>query len=282
MAPSSPNFPSLEDCMNLLRAICNDSFAGATDTPGEGQILTDQVPGTSTNNPFTLNLLNSSIRELYRKLMNVKDEVLIQDNYLVTGLNVIDGPLGSGVTDPTIQTYLDYTGYWTGQAYQTGAGILLPSDMLFPLRVWERASGTTDTFSPITRITNGLPPRDQTTYFSQWEWRYERINFCGATSQRDIRIRYACLLPTFFDPELDYSTTYIPVIGCQDFVAYRSAEKVALSLGNPSISAALKATADGHLFDLRNQRVRQQQHANYRRPAFQDVDASTALDVYGI
>lgn len=44
---------SLLNIMNLVRALVNDSQAGATDTPGEGQILTDD-PSIS---PFTLPFL---------------------------------------------------------------------------------------------------------------------------------------------------------------------------------------------------------------------------------
>src|SRR5690242_21904344 len=92
---TSQYYPSLLKVMNLVRAIMNDSFAGATSTPGEGQIVTDDC----TISPFVLPILNSSIREVYRKLRIVGTRTLIQDNFIITGLAPVDGPMGSGVPD---------------------------------------------------------------------------------------------------------------------------------------------------------------------------------------
>ena len=60
----SGSYPSLETICNYVRALINDSQAGATDTPGEGQIFTDD-PQIS---PFVQPMLNASIRETYREL----------------------------------------------------------------------------------------------------------------------------------------------------------------------------------------------------------------------
>jgi len=227
---NGPNLPSLETINNLIRAICNDAFAGVTSTPGEGQVLTDYVQGTTTNNPFVLNLINSAIRELYRKLRIMSSPSTIQDNYILEGLPVVNGPLGPNQTDPTIQNWIDNSGFWDGSQYW--GTFILPTDMLNPLRVWERQSGTTDTFIPMRQKTNGLPPRNQLDRFEEWEWRYERINFVGSILSRDIRIRYQAVLPQFFTPSISYATTYVPIIDCEDFVAYKTAEKIALALGN--------------------------------------------------
>jgi hypothetical protein len=53
------NYPSLAEIANLARSKVNDDKAGATGTPGEGQIL--------TNSSVTLqNFMNSAIRDTYR------------------------------------------------------------------------------------------------------------------------------------------------------------------------------------------------------------------------
>ena len=49
---SSSAYPSLEDIMNLVRALVNDSQAGATGDPGEGQILTDNPSISPFTQPF--------------------------------------------------------------------------------------------------------------------------------------------------------------------------------------------------------------------------------------
>src|ERR1035437_2360544 len=80
---------SLSTIMDLVRALVNDSQAGVTGTPGEGQIFTNN-PAIS---PFTQPFLNSSIRELYRELRNVGDPVLIKDNIIITGLPMLNSPV---------------------------------------------------------------------------------------------------------------------------------------------------------------------------------------------
>ena len=279
---TNANFPSFEAIMNQVRAICNDSFAGYTDTAGEGQIISDHLSDGTTNNPLVLNHLNSSIRELYRKIRITGDALLIQDNYIVTGLAVVNSSLGVGVTNPAIQTWLDTTGYWDGMEYNTPPPTqLLPTDMYLPIRLWERTNGTTDTFFPMTQVFNGLPPRDQVGRLSQWEYRNGALYFVGATTVRDIRIRYASLFPTYFTADLDFTNTFIPVLDCQEFVAYKTAEKIALSLGNAQVATALETLTNGHLYDIKNERVRRMQQIRFRRPGYNDSDG-LGLDQFGI
>lgn len=278
----SPNLPSLETILNLVRAICNDSFAGATNTPGEGQILTDSVTvsNTSYNNPFLLNLLNSAIRQLYRKLRNVGTPTLISDNYILEGIPVIDGSQGSAVADPTIQTYLDNNGYFDGTQYWTD--FVLPADLLMPLLMWERSNGTNDTFIPMFQRTDGLPPQWQVDRLVNWEWRGDRLNFNGATTVRDIRLRYQAVFPTFFSANLNFSSTYVPIIDCEEFVACTTAAPIVRALGNPQAAADIRQEADVHLQDLRSEQVRRMQQKTYQRPGYDDSDTGQELDIYGI
>lgn len=279
--PVGPNYPSLETLMNTVRAICNDSFSGATSTAGEGQILTDQVPGTTVNNPFILNHLNSAIREVYRSLRNTSTPTLIQDNYILEGLDIVEGSQGQGVPDPTIQTYLDNTGYWYGTAYDNS--LILPKDLLMPIRLWERLSDTTDTFVDMYEAVDGLPSAWQNDRLVYWEWRGDRINFLGATTERDIRIRYQGVFPQFFTATMSFASTYVPIIDCEDAVAYLCAKRIAVALGASQQSiASMTADSQKHLFDLRNQQVRRMQQKKYSRRAFDDLDSSADLTEYGI
>lgn len=281
--PNSPNLPSLELIANQVRAICNDAFAGATGTPGEGQIITDQVinaQSVEVANPLLLMHLNSSIRTLYRKLRLVSTPTLIADNYTLLGCPVVSGPLGPSVPDPSIQMHVDNNGFWDGSKYWNL--LKLPTDMLQPIRLWERTATSNDTFQTMHQANDGLAPRNQTDRFSDWEWRGDRLNFVGATQGRDLRIRYEAIFPQFFSPSTVFATTYIPIMDCEDYVAYETAQKISFALGASAASAALMQKADQHLFDLRNDRVRRMQFSDYRRRAYNDSDTGQALDVYGI
>lgn len=280
--PTSASFPSLESILNNVRAICNDAFAGATSTPGEGQILTDIVPGGSINNPFLLNHLNSAIRELYRQLRITGAGVIIQDNFILTNIPVVNGPLGPSIPDPTIQEYVDNTGFFDGT--NTNASLKLPTDIIRPIRLWERTTGTTDTFMEMNQVMNGLPPRNQLSRLQEWEWRQEKIYFVGCTQPRDVRIRYVSLLPTFFTQPLNPTTTFVPVVDCDDYLAYKTAAKVVLTMGgSPEIATVLDTQAEKFIFQLKNERVLNMQESDrYRRRPYDDSDTALELDVYGI
>src|ERR1700678_4525245 len=104
------NYPTLLTVMNRVRALIDNSSAGATDTPGERQIVSE----SPTISPFTLSNLNASIRELYRRLRNAGDPELIKDNYILQSLPVVNGPQGSGVPDSTVQCQLSTSGFYDG------------------------------------------------------------------------------------------------------------------------------------------------------------------------
>ncbi|MGD0510795.1 MAG: hypothetical protein ABSA33_03045, partial [Candidatus Micrarchaeaceae archaeon] len=211
------SFPSLEEINNLIRAIINDSQAGLTNTPGEGQIFTDN-PLVS---PFVLPMLNSSIREIYRELRNVGDPQLIFDNYVILGLPILDSPTnGPGECDPTVQTTLSTVGYFDG--VQLWPNFQLPSNMLYPTKLWERCTGTNDNFEPMHQVQDGLPRQQQNQVLGKWEWRQNVINFMGATTKRDIRMRFYGSLPQFFSTTMDYNSTFVPIQDSADYEIFRT------------------------------------------------------------
>ena len=260
--PQATGDTSLETIMNLVRSLVNDTQAGATDTPGEGQILTDN-PAIS---PFTQPFLNSSIRELYRELRNVGNPVLIKDNVILLGLPVLHSPTqGLGNSDPAVQTILMPSGYFDG--VQLWPNLQLPGDMLYPTRIRERATNSNDPFRDLDAPSGGLDSVMQGQCLRVYEWRNNNLNFRGATSVRDIMMRYYCSLPTFFSQTLDFSTTYVPVQDCTDAVAYMTAVKYARMLGSPGL-ADLLAESKNQMFQLKNANTRRMQHQDYARIPF--------------
>ena len=257
--PQNQGNTSLATIMDLVRSLVNDTQSGATDTPGEGQIFTNN-PAIS---PFTQPFLNSSIRELYRELRNVGDPVLIKDNVIVTGLPIVNSPTnGLGQTDPAVQTTLSLQGYFDGT--QIWPNFLLPDDILYPTRLWERQTGSNNPFRDMTAPSGGLNSFGQGSYLREWEWRNNQLNFRGATQNVDIRMRYYCSLPQFFSQTLDFNSTFVPVLDCTDAVAYKTAVKYATMLGSPGL-ADLKAEAAVQMFQLKNANIRRMQHETFSR-----------------
>jgi len=250
---------SLETICNLVRALVNDSQAGPSGVPGTGQIFTDDTAVS----PFVLPMLNSSIRKLYRVLRNCGDPVLIKDNIILTGLPIINSPTyGVGQCDTAVQTILSPEGYFDG--VQLWPNLVLPDDMLYPTKLWERWTGTNDPFRLMDAPSGGLESLLQGPKLRQWEWRNNCLNFRGATQQCDIRLRYYCSLPQFFSSTLDFSSTYVPVNDCTDFLAFETAVLYATMLGSPGL-AGLQAMAAEHAFQLKNANIRRMQHQDFAR-----------------
>src|SRR5579859_1005581 len=136
-------YPSLQSIADLFRSQINDDAAGATGTPGEGNIATN-------TSPFLLSFMNSAIRDLYSDLRNVGDPALILDNYLL--LNI--PPLAAA--DPTIQVSISYAGYFNG--FTWNPVFTLPIGLQRMEAIWERPTGSNDNFCLMTQAPQGLQP----------------------------------------------------------------------------------------------------------------------------
>jgi hypothetical protein len=265
-------FPSLEDVANLVRSLVNDDGEGATGTPGEGQIVVD-------NSPSLTRFLNSAIGEMYRELRNVGTKSLIADNYIVENLPVLDGPYGSAAPAPETQVSLGYTGFFDGT--QMWPNLTLPINMLMPVEVWQRQTGSEISFSPVPQAQGGLPPAVQGQYLGQWEWRSDAIWFNGALTNCDIRIRYQLKLPMFAGTNIAYASTYIPIQDCVNAVAYKVAAKYAMRLNGPETAAAFDTLAKAEMLQLRNEQVRRQQSIDYNRQSYDSNNGTGGTFGYG-
>ena len=268
MATQTGGYPSLLTIMSFTRVLLNDWQRGSTGTPGEGQITTDNP----TISPQTLPALNSAIREVYRELRNVGAPSLIRDNVQV------NLPVNS-VTGPNVQTYLSFSGYFDGGVLQPSP--TLPNDMLYPVELWEQQTGSGLPFVKMTQPQFGLPsPIQQGAALGFWEWRGgatigstaataggDALFFIGTINPVTIRMRYLAALTQFVSlVSADYANTFVPIMDCEEAVAYKVASKIAPALSgvNPSV-ADLKQNAMDAMYQLKNAIARRGQSLDYRR-----------------
>lgn len=252
------NYPSLNDIANLARSIVNDDKAGATDTPGEGQIL--------TNSSVTLqNLMNSAIRETYRDIRIMGQPTLIKDNYVLYSLPAVNSSLGVGVVNPAVQVSLQFSSFFDGLQYNSS--FTLPSDLLFPLEIWEREANTQLPFSMMRQATGALYPRNQTQALGDWEWRTDGIWMNGATVPRDIRLRYVCTFTNLVTSTIDWTQTFVPIMDSQEAIADKIAVRYSARLGGGSLQYAMQK-ANESVVRLRQQVTRDRQIIDYRRPIY--------------
>jgi hypothetical protein len=254
-----------------VRSLVNDDKKGATGTPGEGQIL--------TNTSVTLqNFLNSAIRDMYRDVKIMGQPTLIGDNYILFSVPPVNSALGVGVINPAVQVSFQFGGYFDG--LQMWPDFPLPSTLLQPIELWQRPSGNSSmSFSEVTQSTGALCPTQQSSNsLGKWEWRTDGLWCNGATQPMDVRLRYFIvyqdLLPspnTDADPDnvstVDWSTTMVPVMDCQECIATKVAQMYASRLGGTAYQMAVMDAAKA-LMKLRKQITRDRQHISYTMPIF--------------
>lgn len=140
----------------------------------------------------------------------------------------------------------------------------LPQNLLEPLKIEERQSGSNDAFVEMVNLTyqGGLPSRDQGARLIEWEWRGDGIYFVGATVDTQIRIRYRRSLDDLVD-----GTSSILIRNSQESIAYLAASMAAAARGSP-VAAAWETAADDAKDKLIAAVVRQQQFSPRRRRPF--------------
>jgi len=139
----------------------------------------------------------------------------------------------------------------------------LPTDLLLPLKIWERGNGSSDDFVEMVDLTlhGGLPSREQDINLGVWEWRADGLWFLGATQDTQIRLRYFKAYPDFTD-----STSPVLVRNAQEALAYATAALAGWARGSPLAEKWDEAATDA-IEDLVLAAVkREQQTARRRRP----------------
>lgn len=89
----------------------------------------------------------------------------------------------------------------------TGTGLVedgdtgYPTDVLKPIRLWERAQGSAlfADFVPMEEADPDLIPRAATNELTNWEWQGEKILFIAALTDRTVRMKYDKYLADLVD-----------------------------------------------------------------------------------
>jgi hypothetical protein len=213
-----------------VRSLLNDA---------QGNLFTDSV---------LLPYANSAYRKLQRALGNAGGGGFIQDDALLVlpAVAQADTSLQVSITDATTSPNQ------------------LPTDLVVPLKLWERPNGSTSDFVEMVDLTRhgGLPSRAQNTTLSVWEWRGDGLYFLGATLDTQIRLRYAKAYPDFTD-----ASSPVLVRNAQEAVAYATAALAGWARGSPLAEKWDEAAVDA-IEDLVSAAVRREQQSSRRRRPF--------------
>jgi hypothetical protein len=221
----------------------------AYNTAGQITALVRSLLNDAAGNLFTDTVLLpyacSAYRKVQRALANVQSGTFLNDDVLlvVTAVTATDPSLQVSITDATAPPNQ------------------LPTDLLVPLKLWERVNGSSDDFAEMTDLTNhgGLPSQPQGMELEDWEWRADGLYFIGATQDTQIRLRYQKTYPDFTD-----ATSPVLVRNAQEAIAYFTAAMAAAARGAPQAERWDEVGADA-LEDLVIRATQREQHTNRRR-----------------
>lgn len=199
----------------------------------EAKGLLNDVSGHIYTDTRLIPLLQKAYRELQTKMMLNGLPVLKE---VSTSVNVLTGTVSLG----------DGTG--------------LPTDFVYPIELEERAQGSAEFFQPMSE-TEWEPSQQQTSYLRVWNWREEEIKFLGATTDREVKIKYMKGLT-----RITATTTPISINNAVTYLAARCAGIAAFVIGeNPSRATELNADAGIALQELLTILVKRQQGLPVRR-----------------
>jgi len=226
--------------------------SSAYNTAGQITALVRSLLNDAAGNLFTDTVLlpyaNSAYRKVQRALGNAGGGGFIQDDALlvVTAITAVDASLQVSITDATAPPNQ------------------LPTDLLVPVKIWERPNLSTDDFTEMVDVSQhgGLPSREQDTTLSIWEWRADGLYFLGATQDTQIRLRYSKAFPDFTD-----STSPVLIRNAQEAIAYATAALAGWARGSP-LSERWDEAASDALEDLVAAAVRREQNSQRRRRPF--------------
>jgi hypothetical protein len=221
----------------------------AYNTAGQITTLVRSLLNDAAGNLFTdgalMPYLNSSYRKVQRALENVQSGSQLSDDALlvVPAISAIDPAARASITDATASPNQ------------------LPANLLVPLRLWERPSGSSADFVEMADLTNhgGLPSESQTSTLNYWEWRADGIYLLGATQATQVRLRYRKAFPDLVD-----ASSSVLLRNAQDVLAFFTAAMASAARGAPQALRWDSAGADA-LEDLIVRATQREQYSGRRR-----------------
>jgi hypothetical protein len=212
--------------------------------------LVNDASGNWATDAVLLPYVSSVYRTTQKKIANAGGEGFIQDDTLL-----VVKAVPAAQQDPGTQTVINDA---------TPAPNQLPSNLLVPLKIWERPNLSTQQFVEMEDMSQhgGLPSRIQTATLGEWEWRSDGIYFVGATQDVQIRLRFSAAFP-----DLAGSGDVILIRGAIECLAYGAAGLVGLARGSPVAEKIDELYSDA-IEDVILENVRRDQNTGRRRKPF--------------
>lgn len=242
--PTAP-YDVLNTVLNTARVRLNDALQSLG-----GDTITNAQP-------FTQQMANDGWRRLQELLANL-GVTRLKREVILTGLPVVAS------VDPAAQTYLNWTNFFDG--VNLTASLVLPQDLILPLKLWERPTGQNASFGlPMENQLDGLPTWPKTFTNGCWEWREDSIFLPGSLASMDLRIRYAAYLADFATVgSVQWYNQPVPIMRALNPLADYICAEAAAARGDLD-AGAFTAAAEAGAKLIVNREVAMKQRVNVRR-----------------
>ena len=240
----SSAYVSVESVTLLIRAVANDMIFSQA-----GEILTDTAN-------FMLPLLNDAL-EWFQNECNNHGVSSFTKETIITPLTATEVS-----TDPGTFVNFSDSGYFDGVQLNTGPQQFVPPDLLTPLFMWERQTGSTEDWVEMAERPDGLPSVLPSMRFRIWEWRQDSIYMPGAVQSNDIRLRYTGSLAQFVSAQ---DTLYFR--GATGAIAYYMVSTY-LASKNPQASQQAESRATQRLNQIATRSARMKQREIITRRSY--------------
>lgn len=192
-------------------------------------------------------------------LLNDNNKTLFTDAVMLAHIKQAWADLQLALTENNAQELLEYH---TDTTITAGVKEFpsLPTNLLYPVTLWERATTETreEDFIEMVERDDNLDPIES---LEVWDWREHAVKFRGATLDRTVRMLYVKGIGA-----LSTTGTTVPIPSAESYLAYRSAELAARFSGeNPTRADQLAPYANAAMGKTVNLSVKKRQAEPVRR-----------------
>lgn len=244
-------YDTVDSVLNTVRTRINDAIVSLG-----GEVLTD-------NQPFTQEMSNTGWRK-FQSFLADKGMSRFRKRCVLSAFPVV------GTQDPASETLLNWSSFYDGVSYWYPPGTqVLPQDLIQPLTIGERITGTNATFTPVEMAYNGrLPDWRKRGWNGWWDWRDDGLYMPGSLYSMDLQLYYAAFLQDFVTVgELQWYQQPVPVMRCKSALANYICAEFAAPRGDMD-AAAFTAAAEQDARLNFNVDVRPKQRVNVSRRSF--------------
>ncbi len=135
----------------------------------------------------------------------------------------------------------------------------LPTDLLLPVKLYEKAVGALDTTYELMDQEEINPAEELGTTLEVWNWEEGEVKLRGATTDRVLLLKYQRELAAIAS-----ENTVLPVTVGKMFLTFRTAGIISEIRGNKTRAASFNGSAEYHLGKILGVKVRESQNVVVR------------------